>query len=174
MELADALDELSPAERKLVNAGVGSLEATLWSLRQLGYRSRPIWQRFTRRGTVEAEQQSAPWTWTSRSGQTMQANAEDWQIRSGGETWSVRDGIFQASYKHVDGNQWRRRGTVSARPAQPGETIQTLEGPTTAADGDWVVRGTDGEQWPVRADEFGQRYAKADRGADIGSDEGEH
>lgn len=161
-ELAFALDELTTAERKLVNAGLGSLEATLWSLRQLGYRSHPVWQRFTRRGTVEAEQRGAPWTWTSRSGQTMRADAGDWEIRSDGETWSVRDGIFQASYEYVGSNQWRRRGTVFARPAQPGETIETLEGPTTAADGDWVVRGSDGEQWPVPADQFGQRYAKVD------------
>ncbi len=60
------------------------------------------------------------------------------------------------------GNQWRRCGTVFARPAHPGETIETLEGPTTAADGDWVVRGSDGEQWPVPADQFGQRYAEVD------------
>ncbi len=166
-DLADARDELTEAEEKLINAGIGSLEATLWSLRQLGYRSHPVWQRFTRRGTVDAQQQTAPWTWTSRSGQTMQANAGDWEIRSDDETWSVGDGIFQASYEHVGGNQWRRRGTVSARPAQPGETIETLEGPTTAADGDWVVRGSDGEQWPVPADQFGQRYTKVDRGPDV-------
>jgi hypothetical protein len=161
-DLADALDELSEADRNLVNAGIGSLAATLWSLRQLGYRSQLVWQKFSRRGTVTAEQQSAPWTWTSQSGQTMQADAEDWKVQSDGGTWSVRDGIFQASYEHVDDNQWRRRGTVSARPAQPGETVETLEGPTTAADGDWVVRGTDGEQWPVPAQAFAERYAELD------------
>lgn len=161
-ELAGALDELTEAERELVNAGLGSLEATLWSLRQLGYRSHPVWQRFTRRGTVDAEKQSAPWTWLSRSGETMQANGGDWEVRSDGETWSVRDGIFQASYEHVGGNQWRRRGTVSARPAQPGETIETLEGPVTAAKGNWVVRGSDGDQWAVPADRFGQGYTKVD------------
>ncbi|MFZ3319068.1 hypothetical protein, partial [Mycobacterium sp.] len=166
-ELTEVLKELPEAARELVDAGVGSLAATLWGLRQLGYRSRPVWQPFTRRGTVTAEQRSAPWTWTSPSGQTMQANAEDWEVRSGGETWSVRDSIFQASYEHVDGNQWRSRGTVSARPAQPGETIETLEGPTTAADGDWVVRGADGEQWPVPADEFAERYAEVDLHGDV-------
>jgi hypothetical protein len=85
----------------------------------------------------------------------------------------VRDGIVPASYEHSGGNQWRRGGTVSARPAQPGETIETLEGPTTAADGDRVERGSDGEQWPVPADQFGQRYAKVDRDPDVRPDEGE-
>jgi hypothetical protein len=154
------------ADAGMLNSAVGSLAATLWSLRQLGYRSHPVWHRFTRIGTVTAEQQSAAWTWTSRSGQTMQADAGDWEVRADGETWSVRDNIFQASYEIVGGNQWRRRGTVSARAAQPGETIETLEGPTTAADGDWVVRGTDGEEWPVPADEFAQRYAEVDRQSD--------
>jgi hypothetical protein len=90
----------------------------------------------------------------------MQAEAGDWQVEKDGETWSVRDDNFRSSYDHVEGNQWRRRGEVLARPAQPGETIETLEGPTTAADGDWVIRGADGEEWPVPAREFAERYVE--------------
>jgi hypothetical protein len=159
-------EELAEAEKDVLNAAVTSLAATLWSLRQLGYRSRPVWKWFTRIGTVTAEQRSTPWTWTSHSGQTMQANAGDWQVQADGRTWSVREDIFRTSYEHVDGNQWRRRGDVFARPAQPSETIKTLEGPTTAADGDWVVRGADGEEWPVPAQEFAERYTELDPAAD--------
>ena len=159
-------EELAEAEKDVLNAAVTSLAATLWSLRQLGYRSRPVWKRFTRFGTVTAEQRSTPWTWTSHSGQTMQANAGDWRVQADGRTWSVREDIFRTSYEHVDGNQWRRRGDVFARPAQPSETIKTLEGPTTAADGDWVVRGADGEEWPVPAQEFAERYTELDPAAD--------
>ena len=154
------------ADEDLLNSAVTSLATTLWSLRQLGYRSRPLWRPFTRGGTVTAEQHSTPWTWTSRSGQTMRANAGDWQVRADGRTWSVRDDIFRTSYEHVVGDQWRRRGDVFARPAQPGEKIQTLEGPTTASDGDWVVRGADGEEWPVPAREFAERYAELDAPVD--------
>jgi hypothetical protein len=150
------------ADEELLKSAVSSLAATLWSLRQLGYRSRPVWQPFTRVGEVTAEQRNEPWTWTSRSGETMQADAGDWQVQSDGATWSVRDDIFRASYEHVTGNQWRRRGKVFARQAQPGETIQTLEGLTTASEGDWVVRGGDGEEWPVPAREFAERYAECD------------
>lgn len=146
------------ANEDLLNTALESLATTLWSLRQLGYRSRPMWQQFTRVGTVNAEQRNTPWTWTSRSGQTMRADAGDWHVQADGATWSVRNDIFQTSYEHVEGNQWRSRGHVSARPAQPGETITTLEGPTTASDGDWVVRGTDGEEWPVPASQFAERY----------------
>jgi RyR domain len=154
------------ADEDLLKSAVTSLATTLWSLRQLGYRSRPVWQPFTRVGTVTAEQRNTPWTWTSRSGQTMQAHAGDWQVQVDDATWSVRDDIFQTSYEHVGGNQWQRRGDVFARPAQPGETIETLEGPTTAFDGDWVVRGADGEQWPVAAREFAERYAALDAAPD--------
>ncbi len=76
----------------------------------------------------------------------------------GDDPWSVRDDIFRARYEHVDGDRWRRHGVVAARPARTGEVIDTLEGPVTAAEGDWVVRGEQGEQWPVPADEFARRY----------------
>lgn len=154
------------ADNGMLDSALTSLAETLWSLRQLGYRSRPVWQPFIRVGTVTAEQLSTPWTWTSRSGHTMQAIAGDWQVRADGDAWSVRDAIFRTSYEPLNGAQWRRRGSVFARPAQPGETIETLEGPTTAADGDWVVRGVDGEEWPVPAQEFAERYIELDPAAD--------
>lgn len=144
----------------LLDAAVRSLAATLWSLRQLGYRSRPLWRPFTRTGTVAAEQRNEPWTWQSDAGATMQAEPGDWAVHSDGKTWSVRDDIFQLTYEPAGDGQWRRKGRVQARPAQAGETINTLEGPTTAAEGDWVVRGGEGEQWPVPGHEFGQRYAE--------------
>lgn len=144
----------------LLNAAVRSLAGTLWSLRQLGFRSRPLWQSFTRVGTVAAEQRSAPWTWTSDSGHTMRADAGDWAIGEDGKVWSVRDDIFRDTYEPAGDGRWQRKGRVQARPAYPGETINTLEGPTTAAEGDWVVRGSTGEQWPVPGDEFARRYAE--------------
>ncbi|BDB45107.1 MULTISPECIES: hypothetical protein [Mycobacterium] len=153
----------------LLGAAVRSLAATLWSLRQLGYRSRPLWRSFTRVGTVAAEQRHEAWTWKSDSGQTMRADAGDWEVRCDGKTWSVRDDIFHATYEPAgpgDEGLWRRKGRVQARPAQPGETVNTLEGPTTAADGDWVVRGAEGEQWPVPGPEFARRYAEIHAPAD--------
>jgi hypothetical protein len=144
----------------LRNAAIRSLAGTLWSLRQLGFRSRPLWRPFTRVGTVTAEQRSTPWTWKSDSGHTMRAAAGDWAVHADGKTWSVRDDIFRATYEPAGDGQWRRKGLVQARPANGGETVNTLEGPAVAADGDWVVRGADGEQWPVPGDEFACRYAE--------------
>jgi hypothetical protein len=144
----------------LLNAAVRSLAGTLWSLRQLGFRSRPIWQSFARVGTVAAEQRSAPWTWTSDSGHTMRAGAGDWAVQEDGKTWSVRNDIFRETYEPTGDGRWQRKGRVQARPAYPGETVNTLEGPAAAAEGDWVVRGSTGEQWPVPGDEFARRYTE--------------
>ena len=156
----------------LLNAAVRSLASTLWRLRQLGYRSRPLWQTFTRVGTVAAEQRSEPWTWRSDSGHTMQADAGDWAVQEDGKTWSVRDDIFQDTYEPADEGLWRRKGLVQARPANPGETINTLEGPNTAAAGDWIVRGVDAEQWPIPGDEFARRYTEFHPQADSGVPDG--
>jgi len=155
------------ANEDILNAAVTSLATTLWSLRQLGYRSRPVWRQFSRAGTVTAERQDTSWTWTSQSGHTMQANAGDWKVWANGETWSVRDNVFQNSYEHVEGDQWRRRGSVFVRRARPGEIIATLEGPAAAADGDWVVRGTEGEEWPVSAHQFAERYTEVDVSTEV-------
>jgi hypothetical protein len=161
-KIHDKLVEWSVVESKpeLLNAAVRSLAATLWSLRQLGYRSRPLWQTFTRVGTVAAEQRSTPWTWQSDSGHTMRADAGDWAVQDDGKIWSVRDDIFRDTYEPAGDAQWRRKGRVQARPARPGETVNTLEGATTAADGDWIVRGSSDDQWPVPGDEFARRYTE--------------
>lgn len=143
----------------LLNAAVRSLAGTLWSLRQLGFRSRPLWQSFRRVGSVTAEQRTAPWAWTSDSGHPMRADAGDWAVAEDGKVWSVRDDIFRDTYEPAGPGRWQRKGRVQARPAQPGETVDTLEGPNTASDGDWIVRGERGEQWPVPAAEFARRYA---------------
>jgi hypothetical protein len=118
------------------------------------------WRQFRRTGTVIAEQRAEAWTWKSRDGQTMQANAGDWAVEdvTNGDRWSVRDEIFRARYQHVEGPYWRRHGTVTARPAHDGEVVETLEGRVTASAGDWVVRGEHGDQWPVPADEFTRRH----------------
>jgi hypothetical protein len=157
--------ETIEADPKLLDSAVRSLAATLSKLRELGYRSRPQeqaaeWRPFRRIGTVIAEQRGEPWTWTTRSGHAMQAEAGDWAVRepAGDRSWSVKDHIFRARYRHIDGQQWQRLGMVQARRARHGETIETLEGPVTATADDWVVKGEHGDTWPVPADEFHRRY----------------
>lgn len=142
-----------------------TVAVTLLSLRELGYRSRSVWERFERAGTVTAERRAEPWSWTTETGARMSAEAGDWEVRdtAGGDSWSVRDEIFGASYRPCEDespDRYRRVGTVLARRATPGERIDTLEGQASAAHGFWIVKGERGEQWPVPADQFSRRYRR--------------
>jgi hypothetical protein len=140
-------------------AALTGLAMTLLALAELGWRSTPGWRRYRRTGIVTARQRGQAWTWTSRSGDTMHAEPGDWAVHDEeGNSWSVRDDIFRETYQHAGEDRWRRMGFVLARPARGAETIETLEGPAGAAEGDWIVRGENGEQWPVPAGQFAQRY----------------
>jgi hypothetical protein len=124
-----------------------------------GDRFRPPWQRFQRSGTVNAQRLEKPRTWKTESGQALHAQAGDWLVSDGtGRFWSVRDDIFRATYRNVGGDTWKRTGVVLARPARAGEVVDTLEGTVVAAEGDWVVQGGRGEQWPVPKDDFARHY----------------
>ena len=143
---------------ELLRSALTSLVGTFSQLRELGYRSVPTWRRYRRVGVVTAQQRDEAWTWTSESGHEMRAGSGDWVVEDDGARWSVRDDIFRATYEYVDGRSWRRTGFVSARPARPNETVDTLEGTAAADSGGWIVRGERGEFWPVSADEFRRRY----------------
>jgi hypothetical protein len=124
-----------------------------------GDRSRPLWQRFRRTGAVTARHLDKPWTWKTQSGQTLHAQTGDWLVTdSKGGSWSVRDDIFHSTHRQVGDDSWERTGFVMARPARAGEVVHTLEGTVVAAEGDWVVKGDHGEQWPVPKDDFARRY----------------
>jgi hypothetical protein len=150
--------EATAADPELKAAALKSLAGTLIELMKLGYRSRPMWQTYERVGTVTAKRHRTGWNWSTPSGKTAHASPGVWEVCDSGHSWPVRNDIFRASYRHNHGNIWERKGTVLVRPARAGETIHTLEGPVTAADGDWVIQGNRGEQWPVSRDEFCRRY----------------
>lgn len=150
--------EATVVDPELKAAALKSLAGTLVELLNLGYRSQPLWRTYERVGTVTAKRHRRQWTCSTASGQPLQAAAGDWEVRDDEHAWPVRDDIFRASYRRVRGDRWERRGAVLARPARPGETVYTLEGPVIAADGDFVVQGDRGEEWPVPADQFSRRY----------------
>ncbi len=152
--------ELAPSYRE---RAIGNVKAALGTLHALGYRSstasdRP-WQSVLRRGEVRARKLESDWRWQTASGEWLQARAGDYQVRNGtGEAWSVDPKIFAQSYEHIDGDCYRRTGEVSAQPAVPGELVITLEGPATAAAGDWVIKGAAGDQWLTSAEHFAANY----------------
>jgi hypothetical protein len=150
--------EATVADPELKAAALTSVAGTLIELMKLGYRSQPMWDTYQRAGTVTAKRRRRQWKWMAASGETLRGAGGDWEVCDDGHSWSVRDDIFRASHRHAHGDQWERRGTVLARPARPGETVHTLEGPVTAGEGDFVVQGDRGEQWPVSSEEFRRRY----------------
>lgn len=148
--------EATVVDPELKAAALKSLAGTLIEMLRLNYRSQPMWRTYERVGTVTAKRVRRQRTWVAVPGETKAART--WEVCDGGHSWPVRDDIFRASYRHTHGNEWERCGTVLARPARPGETIHTLDGPVTAKEGDYVVQGDRGEQWPVPPDEFARRY----------------
>jgi hypothetical protein len=167
----DRRDELRRKHEKLVGdweatvmdpelkaAALRSLAGTLMELLKLGYRSTPMWQTYERTGTVTAKHHRRQWKYTTASGEARCAAAGDWEVRDSGHSWPVRNAIFRATYRHLQADQWQRTGTVLARRARAGETINSLEGPVTAEEGDFVIQGDRGEQWPVAPAEFERRY----------------
>jgi hypothetical protein len=150
--------ETTVVDPELKASALRSLAGTLTELLKLGYRSSPMWETYQRVGTVSAKRRRARWNWTTASGKTVHASAGDWEVSDGGHSWPVHHHTFRATHGHQHGDEWERSGTVLARPARAGETIHTLEGSVTAAEGDWVIQGNRGEQWPVSNVEFRRRY----------------
>ncbi len=150
--------EATVADPQLKAAALTSLAGTLIELMMLGYRSRPMWETYERAGTVTAKRRRTRWNWTTEAGETARAPAGDWEVCDDGRSWPVRNDIFHACYRHNRGKLWERTGKVLVRSGRPGETIHTLKGPATVADGDWVIQGNRGEQWPAPHDDFQRRY----------------
>ncbi len=165
-----AWDDLTAVDQEKTREGVAN---ALRVLNQLGYRSTVLrpeservdkqngseWAEVTRHGEVTAVRSTTSWTWTSESGATMQGAAGDWRVSNdSGRSWSVAPEIFASTYEHVAGNRWRRTGRAWARRAVPGEVIKSLEGRQTAAEGDWVIRGSQGEEWVATSEHFAASY----------------
>ena len=94
----------------------------------------------------------------------MEGRAGDWLVTDDhGKSWSVTPEIFVRTYAQLNGDRWRRTGTVEARPAVEGELIDSLEGRQTAHTGDWVIKGSKGEQWVTSGDHFAANYERTGR-----------
>ncbi|HEY7053284.1 MAG TPA: hypothetical protein VH496_14295 [Mycobacterium sp.] len=117
------------------------------------------WQCYRRLGEVTAEKREDAWTWRTKSGEVMSAQPGDWAVTDdAGSERSVAAGVFESTHEKVAKDRYRRSGTVWARRAARREVVATLEGDVIANPGDWVVRGAQGEQWPVPDAQFRASY----------------
>lgn len=151
---------------EFVRAARRSLVSTLVNLRDLGYRSVPKavpadegWRHYRRHGEVTAEQRSQGWTWRAPTGDVMNAQAGDWAVTDeSGDERSVAAEVFPSTHRQVGPGRYQRSGTVLARQATEREVIETLEGDAVANEGDWILKGPQGEQWPVPDRQFRDSY----------------
>jgi hypothetical protein len=170
-------DDLVDRHPQFADDSRRSLLSTLVNLRSLGYRSVPktpahsvqgansdnnqnsSWSHYRRRGEISAEKRDHSWTWTTRSGDVMEAQAGDWAvIDERGDERSVAAKVFDSTHEQIGPQRYRRSGTVLARRAAQREVVHTLEGDVVANDGDWIVQGGQGEQWPVPDEQFRRTY----------------
>jgi len=115
--------------------------------------------RFRRIGAVRAKRLTAQHTWVQENGDVLQGEPGDWRVMDpeGGER-TVGDPQFRASHLHRGGEEWDRTGVFLAWQVTETTVVRTLEGPSTASAGDWIVESPGGERWPVKAQAFRQGY----------------
>lgn len=125
------------------------------------------WWVFSRRpNDVRAVRQADPWEWTTSGGDVLTGQAGDWLVTDQwGASRSVGadkfDALYAPSSGDLDSDVYHRIGRVRARPAQPGEVVESQEGGTTAQAGDWLVEGELGERWLVPGVDFSRGYVSS-------------
>jgi hypothetical protein len=117
---------------------------------------------FRRIGEVRAEPLLAGQSWTHASGGRLAGACGDWRvIDDGGDERTIRNQEFRATHEPLDGNRWRRTGSVRAWQAGEVTVLRTIEGKAVARPGDWIVQGPRGERWPVTDQQFMRGYRPA-------------
>jgi hypothetical protein len=117
------------------------------------------WRRYRRRGVVTAVQRDRPWTWKTAAGDVMHSEGGDWAVTDdSGHERAVAAAVFDSSHQKIGPRQYRRTGVVLARKVATQEVVSTLEGDAIANQGDWILRGEQGERWPVSDEQFEKTY----------------
>ena len=128
-----------------------------WSSVSLDRRfARAAWYRPIRK--VRARQLERVTEWATANGSRLRGKAGDWELTDGTRTWTVAADIFAKTYTEVAPHTYQKTGRVQAVRAVEDALIPTLEGEASIRAGDWVVRGVDGEVWPVPDSEFAEAY----------------
>lgn len=118
------------------------------------------WATYRRDGVAHATKLTAPRTWTTANGDQLTSYAGDWWVTDAtGAGRGVAADRFPTLYEPLphQPDTYRRRGTVRAVRLTAPLTIDTIEGPTEAPAGAWLVDdGT--SRWPVPHEHFTATY----------------
>lgn len=102
---------------------------------------------------------------------TLKADVGDFVIYDGDNTYPIKPDIFHDTYK-VNFDPEARDGwfevkkkpvVVQARKVESELKVETLEGVTEAYEGDYVIKGVDGEKYPIRSSKFFEKYEIIDK-----------
>ena len=116
---------------------------------------------FQRIGEVRATQLTASHAWWTPAGDELAGTAGDWRVAdASGDERTVRDLQFQATHELLDGDRWRRTGTVRAWQVGEPVVVRTMEGRAVAHPGDWIVQGPQSVRRPVGAEHFARAYQR--------------
>lgn len=122
--------------------------------------------RYRRIGSVVARQLDRRLEWRTSSGDLMIGEPGDWLVESpAGSRRTVARREFERTHEHVQGDVWRRVGTVTAVPVIEPCEIPTHEGAVHAEPGDWILTSDDGWSWPVPGAVFRDTYEPIDDSA---------
>lgn len=121
------------------------------------------WCLYSRSGQVIAVRLTGDIEWTTENNDHLHGRAGDWKLHQPADpagVWTVANGEFRVTYRHVAGDIYERVGTVEARPARAGEVIKSAEGDVRAHEGDWLVRRESGYCWVVPREKFRATYER--------------
>lgn len=114
--------------------------------------------RFRALEPIRAQQLVEARRWRTANGSDLDAAAGDWLLTDGRREWTVAAGVFDRSYAPLPDGTFRKSAPVEAVRLTTAVDVPTLEGVSAAVAGDWLLRGVDGELWPVDDGHFRRRY----------------
>ncbi len=114
---------------------------------------------YSKSTTVSAEKLKEDLDWITSNGTVVTGVAGDFLVSDGNTSWTVDGEFFTETHIQLDDGSWQKVLPVQAIPLLFNCIIETNEGPAAGVIGDYVVRGSTGEIWPMAKDVFESSYS---------------